>query len=40
MSECSDIVQLEGVTRAFAGIKAVDGKHSGVPSCRYYCDLA
>ena len=25
MSECSDIVQLEGVTRAFAGIKAVDG---------------
>ena len=25
MSECSDIVQLEGVTRAFAGTKAVDG---------------
>ena len=25
MSECSDIVQLEDVTRAFAGAKAVDG---------------
>ena len=25
MSECSDIVQLEGVTRAFSGTKAVDG---------------